>query len=310
MEPEAYNRKAAGRLWTLADLPAEWPGAAILRAGDLDQDQTLDGDERAKVDWRQFSFEVGAFQIHALSKGLNIAHDRKLGPRTLQILRKFFDIPNGRPLATVGGVVFRPAEEPTAPPLRSIAGGSNSLERRIVGLWNRYGGEIEEQADPDRYGLPAAAAAAVFAVEAGGLSHSPTTGLVIIRVEVPGRFGNEAAFRSKYGTGQAAEWRALTEWSDTEAAFRQTSWGLAQVMGFNAGLAGYENAMAMAQGFQRSARAQVRGFFRILKNFGLIEVTYREDWRKFARRYNGPGQVEKYSGALAQAMAAAKAVGL
>lgn len=74
-----------------------------------------------------------------------------------------------------------------------------------------------------------------------------------------------------------------------EAAFRSTSWGLGQVMGFNARLAGYITAEHMVRVFLEGEAEQLAGMVRFIVNSGLDDELRRKDWAGFARGYNGPG---------------------
>ena len=85
-------------------------------------------------------------------------------------------------------------------------------------------------------------------------------------------------------------------------AFARTSWGLAQVMGFNYSLAGdYSTAVEMALAFHASVDNQIAGFFRFCAARKLIAAARTQNWRAFARVYNGRDNVDKYAPALARA---------
>jgi hypothetical protein len=75
---------------------------------------------------------------------------------------------------------------------------------------------------------------------------------------------------------------------DREAALLATSWGLGQVMGYNAKLAGYPSVGAMVEAFGASESAQVVGMATFIKSQGLAAALEAHDWAKFARGYNGP----------------------
>lgn len=78
---------------------------------------------------------------------------------------------------------------------------------------------------------------------------------------------------------------------DRRAAIESASWGLGQVMGYNASLAGYADAEAMASQFCRSENAQLIGMARFIRSRGLDKHLKREAWADFARGYNGPAFV-------------------
>ncbi len=75
---------------------------------------------------------------------------------------------------------------------------------------------------------------------------------------------------------------------DREAALRSTSWGLGQVMGFNAELAGFADVERMVAAMVESEDAQLDGMAGFIAGQGLVPHLVRRDWAGFARRYNGP----------------------
>ena len=76
---------------------------------------------------------------------------------------------------------------------------------------------------------------------------------------------------------------------DERAALRSASWGLGQIMGFNAGLAGYEGAAEMVRAFLDDEEEHLEAMVRFIVNAGLDDELRAHDWRGFARGYNGPG---------------------
>lgn len=90
---------------------------------------------------------------------------------------------------------------------------------------------------------------------------------------------------------------------DEDIALRSTSWGLGQIMGFNAGAAGYPSARAMIEAFVDDEEVHLKAMVRFIVANGLDDELRRRDWRGFARGYNGAGQVEYYAGKLAAAFA-------
>lgn len=73
------------------------------------------------------------------------------------------------------------------------------------------------------------------------------------------------------------------------AALNSCSWGLGQIMGFNAQAAGYSSAADMVEDFKTGERAQLRAMMRLAASWGLIEALRQRDWARFARRWNGAG---------------------
>lgn len=76
---------------------------------------------------------------------------------------------------------------------------------------------------------------------------------------------------------------------DRNAALRSASWGLGQIMGFNASLAGYATAEAMVLDFLDDEERHLEAMIRFIQTAGLDDELRRHDWRGFARGYNGPG---------------------
>ncbi len=76
---------------------------------------------------------------------------------------------------------------------------------------------------------------------------------------------------------------------DEEIALRSASWGLGQLMGFNAVAAGYPSAKAMVLAFLDDEEHHLRAMIRFIKSMGLDDELRRHDWKGFALGYNGPG---------------------
>lgn len=75
---------------------------------------------------------------------------------------------------------------------------------------------------------------------------------------------------------------------DHNAALESVSWGLGQVMGFNAVKIGYANAQAMISAFAVDEAAQLMGCVRFIEATPALKIAYREyKWEKVALFYNG-----------------------
>jgi hypothetical protein len=72
-----------------------------------------------------------------------------------------------------------------------------------------------------------------------------------------------------------------------EPALRSASWGLGQVMGFNAIAAGFRSAADMAAQMQVSEAAQLTGMAAFIRSKRLETKLKARDWTGFARGYNG-----------------------
>lgn len=76
---------------------------------------------------------------------------------------------------------------------------------------------------------------------------------------------------------------------DPEAALRSCSWGLGQIMGFNCKLAGYATATAMVKNFVDDEAVHLAAMVEFIVSSSLDDELRAEDWRGFARGYNGSG---------------------
>lgn len=106
-----------------------------------------------------------------------------------------------------------------------------------------------------------------------------------------------------YGQGGAHQHGrlALAIGLDRRAALESASWGLGQVMGYNAVAAGFADAETMVGRFCKSEDAQLIGMARFIKSSGLDRHLAAQNWAEFARRYNGPGYAaNRYDAKLAQ----------
>ncbi len=202
-------------------------------------------------------------------------------------------------------LILRVPEVPVCPPSGVRLKGRTPEEQRIANLWNCYGAAIYREAAGR--GLPVETTLAVFSVESGQ-AYDPLTGLVIIRFE-PGVFkkrsGQAVSCRRK---GQKEEWQNLERAFkiNAEAALFSCSYGLPQLMGFNWKVTAHRSVREMVLAFQRSAAEQVAAFFGFVEKSRLVHLIVKQDWRQFARYYNGPGNIEGYAGKLKQALMAAK----
>jgi hypothetical protein len=93
-----------------------------------------------------------------------------------------------------------------------------------------------------------------------------------------------------YGAGGAAQYerlhRALA--LDRKAALRSASWGIGQLMGFNAEIAGYAGVEEMVTAMTISENHQLLGMAGEVTSNRLDRALRAHDWAAFARGYNGP----------------------
>lgn len=72
-------------------------------------------------------------------------------------------------------------------------------------------------------------------------------------------------------------------------AIESASWGLFQIMGMHWRRLGYASANAWREAMRRDEASQLEAFVRFIEaDQGLLTALRRQDWREFARRYNGP----------------------
>ena len=91
---------------------------------------------------------------------------------------------------------------------------------------------------------------------------------------------------------------------DLPAALRSSSWGLAQIMGFNHRSAGYISAQAMVEDFLDDEEKHLEAMLRFIVNEGLDDDMRERRWETFARVYNGPSYAKHgYHTKLAAAFA-------
>lgn len=108
-----------------------------------------------------------------------------------------------------------------------------------------------------------------------------------------------------YGPSGAPQYDRLARAIDLErnAALRSASWGLGQVMGFNAQAAGFANAEELVAAMVESENAQLLAMANFINQQPKAVTALRNhDWATFARIYNGPNfAINKYDVKLAGA---------
>jgi hypothetical protein len=91
---------------------------------------------------------------------------------------------------------------------------------------------------------------------------------------------------------------------DRRAALESASWGLGQVMGFNHQIAGFSTVDDMIAAMVKDETSQLVAMANFIKHNRLDEALRRQDWKAFARGYNGPAFAKnKYDTRLAAAHA-------
>lgn len=106
-----------------------------------------------------------------------------------------------------------------------------------------------------------------------------------------------------YGSNQHARLTQAIQ-LDRQAALSSASWGLGQVMGFNATRVGFPDVEAMVRAMYQSEDAQFQAMVNFIKNNNLARYLQQGDWATFAYYYNGSDfQKNKYDSKLAYAYA-------
>jgi peptidoglycan hydrolase-like protein with peptidoglycan-binding domain len=116
-----------------------------------------------------------------------------------------------------------------------------------------------------------------------------------------------------YGPPGAHQYERLAEAiaCNRRAALESASWGLGQIMGFNAALAGFRDAENMVAQMMHSENEQILGMVRFMRAKGMHAALQRRDWTAFARRYNGPAfEQNRYHEKLAAAHSSLSSGGL
>lgn len=89
---------------------------------------------------------------------------------------------------------------------------------------------------------------------------------------------------------------------DRQAALYSCSWGLAQVMGFNHKLAGYDTVDSMVSAFMADEEAHLQAAVTFILNTHIDDELRAHDWAGFAFGYNGANyRINAYDSKLAEA---------
>jgi len=107
-----------------------------------------------------------------------------------------------------------------------------------------------------------------------------------------------------YGAGGAAQYDRLMRAAalNRHAALLSASWGIGQVMGYNARIVGYRRVEDMVYDMCATENAQIRAMARFIKANRLDGALRTHDWPRFAAGYNGPNfRINSYDTRLAAA---------
>jgi N-acetylmuramidase-like protein/putative peptidoglycan binding protein len=96
---------------------------------------------------------------------------------------------------------------------------------------------------------------------------------------------------------------------DQDAAIQSASWGIAQIMGFNFGIAGFPSVDEMVAAMVRDEGQQLSAMAEFIRGNHLDQALRDQDWASFARGYNGADfERNQYDARLAAAFAKATVV--
>ena len=131
-------------------------------------------------------------------------------------------------------------------------------------------------------------------------------GVIVLLPGMKAATGDEGLRRSTAGgiSGQQErEYKALAEAASyfEDAAYRSTSFGIGQIMGFNARAAGYKTAKGMYEAFQDGgAEEQWMGVLHFIEaNGGMLRAARNLDFKTFATLYNGD-PTDRYANLLSK----------
>lgn len=167
----------------------------------------------------------------------------------------------------------------------------------------------------DSIGIKAAELWAVLTVETQGCGYLPDRRPQILferhvfRRETNGQFDPVAPDLSNpvpggYGSLGAFQYQRLARaiQLNRAAALRSASWGIGQIMGFNAQAAGFLDAESMVAAMVQSEDQQITAMISFLQSNRLDPFLRTHDWTNFARSYNGPNfAINQYDSRLASA---------
>ncbi|MBC7720262.1 MAG: DUF3380 domain-containing protein [Chitinophagaceae bacterium] len=167
----------------------------------------------------------------------------------------------------------------------------------------------------DQLGVKAPALWAVLTVETSGCGFLPDRRPKILFERhwfsklTNGQYDNQDADISNptqggYGTGGVYQYDRLAKAIslDRTAALKSTSWGLGQVMGFNAVKVGFASVNALVSASQESEDKQLGAMVAFIAQANIAQHLKSGNWAAFAYSYNGTNfQKNKYDEKLALA---------
>lgn len=163
------------------------------------------------------------------------------------------------------------------------------------------------------YNLPRSRIVAIREVEANGQGFADERAKILFE---PHRFSRNSgreydashphlSYRKwgarKYPRTQKARYIQLLDavGLDVDAGLMSASYGAFQILGENWKVCGYRSPFAFVMDQSRSEKDQLEAVMKFIVGNGLLGALRDGDWRKFARRYNGPAYAKhNYHGRL------------
>lgn len=190
---------------------------------------------------------------------------------------------------------------------------------------NKYLSDSEFRTIAAEFDIPLACVYTIFEVEAGGksgfLQEDSTLPVTLQEGHIFYKYAKQKKLdvdylskaypticypkwtKQHYKTGKKEYERyLLAKTIDEECAMLSTSWGIGQCMGFNYKACGYTSLQEFIKDMHTSEVYQLRAMCNFIKsNPKMYNALKNKDFTTFASLYNGPGQVDLYSGKLQKA---------
>jgi len=217
------------------------------------------------------------FQQELIKLGENIKADGDIGPQTkaaaMRVLKRGPDTPITK---------------------EDVARMATRLRVSPAHVWTIY--DVEAAGDPFINGMP------TILLEPHIFSRLTKHRFDRTHPQISSRRWNKAL----YGRTQAQRYQQMLDAValDVNAGFSAASYGGFQVLGQNWRDLGYKSAWDFAYQQSLSVPEQLESFIEFVEKNGLADKLRRNDWRGFARGYNGPAFAQnKYDVKLAQRFA-------
>lgn len=116
---------------------------------------------------------------------------------------------------------------------------------------------------------------------------------VVLAKDIYRRYKNILYYKWKtrpYNAG-GTQWQRLNLATQINkaAAYKATSWGKFQIMGFNHKVVGFDTVFEMVDAFEQGENEHLLAFVQFVMSKELDKALREKDWDKFAEGYNGPG---------------------